>query len=108
MHEAIPHDCNLWHVFRDLSSLAMKAAHQDDGEDVQQGSAQAAGKGLPATPKMEEMVSHRDRVEDDLREDYLQSAQEDDRSSQEGSNGAADFKRQGGTEEDLCWSGCGI
>jgi hypothetical protein len=31
-----------------------------NGEDVQQGSAQAAGKGLPASLKMEEMVSHGD------------------------------------------------
>ena len=40
----------------------LAGSYQDDGEYVQQGSAQAAGKGLPASPKMEEMVSHGDRV----------------------------------------------
>ena len=45
-----------------MEDFSPNSSHQDDGEDVQQGTAQAAGKGLPASPKMEEMVSHGDRV----------------------------------------------
>ncbi len=41
-----------------MEDFSPNSSHQDDGEDVQQGTAQAAGKGLPASPKMEEMVSH--------------------------------------------------
>ncbi len=40
----------------------LAGSYQDNGEDLQQGSAQAAGKGLPASLKMEEMVSHGDGV----------------------------------------------
>jgi hypothetical protein len=36
----------------------LAGSYQDNGEDLQQGSAQAAGEGLPASLQMEEMVSH--------------------------------------------------